>query len=339
MKKIFLVSAAMMVLFSSCLHRFKKASEGLEYKVFSEGNGKKLANGDFFELWLDIQYKDAKIDTVLSSSENFGTRIIKLDSQAIPPSYYKIFSSMGDNDSAVVRLATDSIMKNGQAPPFLKKGEYVVWHYKIVNVFTTQAQADSAQNAQKTAADIKDSLLKIKQLAIDTKTIEDFLSKNNIKAVKGEQGTFVVINTPGTGPLIDTSVEVEVNYTGKSLDGKPFDSNIDPAFGHVTPFGVKMWLPKDKSGIIPGWPDGLKLLSKGAKATFYIPSALAYGAHGAGGKIGPNENLVFDIDVTDVIPKAQALIKDEAEQKKMELMRQHYMDSIRNTQPQQQQHP
>jgi FKBP-type peptidyl-prolyl cis-trans isomerase FkpA len=336
MKKIFFVSGAVMILFSSCLHPFKKASEGLEYKVYSTGS-QKLTNGDYFELWFDIQYKDSKIDTTISSSANFGTRVIKLDSTTIPPSYYKIFSSMGNGDSAVVRLATDSIMKNGQAPPFLKKGEYVMWHYKVVNVFATEAQADSATNAQKEIAKEKDSVLRAKQLVIDTKTITDLLAKNNITAVKGQLGTFVVITQPGTGPLLDTSVEAEVNYTGKSFDGKPFDSNVDPTFGHVSPLGVKMW-PTETGSVIAGWTDGLKLLSKGAKATLYIPSSLGYGARGAGGKIGPNENLIFDVEIVDVKTRAQAEAADAIAKAKMEAMRQHYMDSVQHAQPQQQ-HP
>jgi FKBP-type peptidyl-prolyl cis-trans isomerase FkpA len=331
MKKILFVSAAIMLILSSC-HSFKKSSEGLEYKIISAGGDKKLNQGDYFELWFDIQYKDSKLDTILASSLKGGTKIIQMDSMKIPPSYFKIFSQLGNKDSVVVRLSTDSIMKNGQAPPFMKKGEYIVWHYKVVNVYTDKVQADSAENAEKAITLAADSVLKAKQLIIDTKIISDNLAKNNVSYVKGTLGTFVAIQTPGTGAKIDTSEEVEVNYTGKSFDGKPFDSNTDPAFGHPTPLSIKMWLTPETGGVISGWTDGLQLLSKGSKATFYIPSSLAYGARGAGDKIQPNENLVFDIEIVDVLTRAQAEAKDAAERIKMEALHQKYVDSVNNAQ-------
>jgi FKBP-type peptidyl-prolyl cis-trans isomerase FkpA len=331
MKKIFFVSAAMMLILSSC-HSFKKSSEGLEYKIVSGGSDKKISQGDFFELWYDIEYKDSKMDTVLATSLKGGTKIIEMDSLKIPPSYYKIFSQLGNNDSVVVRLSTDSIMKNGQAPPFMKKGEYIVWHYKVANVYTDKIQADSAMNAQKQIAMVADSVLKAKQMVIDSKFISDNLAKNNISFVKGTKGTFVAIQTPGTGAKIDTSNEVEVNYTGKSFEGKPFDSNIDPSFGHTTPLPIKMWLTPETGGVIAGWTDGLLLLSKGAKATFYIPSSLAYGARGAGDRIQPNENLVFDIEIVDVLTRAQSEAKDAEEKIKMNLLHQKYVDSVEHAQ-------
>jgi FKBP-type peptidyl-prolyl cis-trans isomerase len=52
--------------------------------------------------------------------------------------------------------------------------------------------------------------------------------------------------------------------------------------------------------VIPGWDEGLMLLKNGSKAKFLIPSPLGYGEAGAGGMIGPNSILVFDVEVTDV---------------------------------------
>ena len=69
-------------------------------------------------------------------------------------------------------------------------------------------------------------------------------------------------------------------------------------------------------GVIPGWTDGLKLLNKGAKAKFYIPSSLAYGAQGAGQDIKPNEILVFDIEVVDILNRTQALAAAQGSKEK-----------------------
>jgi ABC-type transport system substrate-binding protein len=89
------------------------------------------------------------------------------------------------------------------------------------------------------------------------------------------------------------------------------------------------------SGVIKGWTDGMTLLNKGAKAKFYIPSSLAYGAQGAGADIGPNEILVFDIEVLDILNQTQAMADMEATQKRMQEMQQRMMDSMQKAQAQQ----
>jgi hypothetical protein len=87
-------------------------------------------------------------------------------------------------------------------------------------------------------------------------------------------------------------------------------------------------------GVIKGWTDGMTLLNKGAKAKFYIPSSLAYGAQGAGADIGPNEILVFDIEVLDIMNQTQALSYIDSTQKRMQEMQQRMMDSMQKAQPQ-----
>jgi len=86
-----------------------------------------------------------------------------------------------------------------------------------------------------------------------------------------------------------------VNYTGKLLDGTIFDSNKDPKFGHVQPFSFTL----GAGMVIKGWDEGMQLLKLGGRATFYIPSSLAYGPQGSG-SIPPNAVLVFDVEVTGI---------------------------------------
>ncbi len=329
MKQSFYLAAAAMVLLASCTAPFKKVGEGIEYKIISDGKGSVVKPGQFFEIQFDQTYKGNNKDTVLLNSRDYANQLVSLDSTAIPPVYYKIFSQIRKGDSVIVKQITDSIMKRGNTPPFMKKGAYIIAHYKIVNIFDTKTAADSAYKAQMQIARAKDSLKGLEQLKKDDKAITDFLSKNKIQAVKAPQGTYVQIINPGEGDLPDSSKVLKVMYTGRLMDGgKVFDSNTDPAFNHTKAYPVHI----ASGGVIKGWLDGLSLLKKGAKAVLYIPSSLAYGAQGSGEDIKPNSNLVFDVEIADVITTAQAQAESDASRKEMEAERKRMMDSAQQAQ-------
>lgn len=80
---------------------------------------------------------------------------------------------------------------------------------------------------------------------------------------------------------------VKVHYHGTLIDGTVFDSSVDR--GEPISFPL--------NGVIPGWTEGVQLMKEGDKFQFTIPSNLAYGEQGAGGKIGPNATLVFDVEL------------------------------------------
>lgn len=94
----------------------------------------------------------------------------------------------------------------------------------------------------------------------------------------------------GTGKQPVATDTVEVNYEGRLIDGTVFDSSYKR--------GQSISFPLN--GVIPGWTEGVALMKEGAKYEFYIPSNLAYGSHGAGGAIGPDETLVFDVELIKV---------------------------------------
>jgi len=135
------------------------------------------------------------------------------------------------------------------------------------------------------------------QAKIDDQLLQDYFAKNNIKATKTASGLYYTMNTKGLGPTAKPGKKVTMNYTGKLMDGKVFDSNTDPKFNHVAPFSF----PLGQGQVIKGWDEGVQLLNLGARATLYIPSALAYGAGGAGGGAIPaNAVLIFDVEVVSI---------------------------------------
>lgn len=83
---------------------------------------------------------------------------------------------------------------------------------------------------------------------------------------------------------------VVVHYTGRLIDGTVFDSSEER--GEPATFGVTQ--------VIPGWVEALQMMKAGSTWRLYIPSALAYGPQGAGGAIGPNQTLIFDVTLLSV---------------------------------------
>lgn len=107
---------------------------------------------------------------------------------------------------------------------------------------------------------------------------------------KAESGIVYKIDNPGTDPKVAPTDRVKVQYVGKNIKGEEFDSNKD----NVTPMRA--------NGFVPGFQEALSMLGKGGKMTVVIPADQAYGLDGAGDAIGPNQTLVFDIEVLDIEP-------------------------------------
>jgi FKBP-type peptidyl-prolyl cis-trans isomerase FklB len=83
---------------------------------------------------------------------------------------------------------------------------------------------------------------------------------------------------------------VTVHYHGTLIDGTVFDSSVER--GDPTSFPL--------NGVIPGWTEGVQLMKVGDKFRFFVPPQLAYGESGAGGVIGPNATLIFDVELLEI---------------------------------------
>jgi FKBP-type peptidyl-prolyl cis-trans isomerase FklB len=118
---------------------------------------------------------------------------------------------------------------------------------------------------------------------------EAFLSENKKKeGVKTlPSGMQYKVVKAGTGKKPKLNDTVTVNYRGTLIDGTEFDSSFRR--GQPATFPV--------SGVIPGWTEALQLMEEGAKWQLFIPPKLAYGERGAGGLIGPNATLIFEVEL------------------------------------------
>jgi FKBP-type peptidyl-prolyl cis-trans isomerase len=99
--------------------------------------------------------------------------------------------------------------------------------------------------------------------------------------------------TAPAGTVAKTGDTVAMNYTGRLADGTVFDSNVDPKFGHVTPFVFTLGAGQ----VIPGWDKGIVGMKVGEKKTLVIPPADGYGVAGMPPTIPANATLTFDVEL------------------------------------------
>lgn len=129
---------------------------------------------------------------------------------------------------------------------------------------------------------------------------EVFLAKNAKKAgIKTTpSGLQYEVLKQGTGKMPKASDSVKVNYEGRLIDGKIFDSSYKRGEPVIFPLNQ----------VIPGWSEGVQLMKEGSKYRFYVPAKLGYGEAGAN-DIEPNSVLIFDVDLLEVNPITSSLKK------------------------------
>lgn len=130
------------------------------------------------------------------------------------------------------------------------------------------------------------------RLAEAKKAQEEELEKLAAGFDKTQSGLRYQIIQKGDGKKPSKGANVSVHYKGMFADGGVFDSSYKRGNPIEFPVGV--------GHVIPGWDEGILLLSEGTKARFVIPSHLAYGKAGAGGVIPPDATLVFDVELVKV---------------------------------------
>jgi FKBP-type peptidyl-prolyl cis-trans isomerase FklB len=121
----------------------------------------------------------------------------------------------------------------------------------------------------------------------------EFLQKNrsNEGVTELPSGLQYQVIKEGEGDLPLLTDEVKCHYHGSLIDGTVFDSSVERGQPAVFPV----------NGVIQGWVEALQLMPVGSKWRLYVPPELGYGQQGAGGAIGPNSTLVFDVELLEIV--------------------------------------
>ncbi|MGZ3833145.1 MAG: FKBP-type peptidyl-prolyl cis-trans isomerase [Mucilaginibacter sp.] len=299
MKKnlMFLAFAALGL--ASCNGGFKKGDGGLLYNIHVDKGGPKINVGDFISIEL-VAKTDG--DSVLFSTYESGHPIVTLLQKS--QSSGDVFAGvrlLAEGDSATIKTNIDSMFKKGmRKPPF--KGKYVVYEVKVDKVIAKGKMTDTAFNSlittyMKGQADI--------MRKAEPAKIKKYIDDSKLAVTTTPSGLNYLITQQGTGdkPAVgDTAV---VFYTAKYLNGKVFETNVKEVAQKNKTFNPAqqykpIHIPVGVRGVIAGWDEGLQLLNKGSKATFVIPSKLAYGEQGYQ-IIQPFTPLVFDVELVGII--------------------------------------
>ncbi len=129
-------------------------------------------------------------------------------------------------------------------------------------------------------------------------------NKNKPGIIQTKSGLQYRVQKIGTGLKPTAKDVIKISYTGKSIDGKVFDSSDN--------HGGFAFLILEQT--IPGWIEAIQMMKEGDKWELFIPSQLAYGERGQGQLIEPNQTLIFDVELLEVIKDPETYFKQNPPQ-------------------------
>ena len=293
-----LAAMAMMLVgtMSACAEKnpypgYEKNQNGLYYQFFTQNEGELPQVGDLIEVKICCMINDST--PLIPNTQN----MMKLQEPSFPGDLNEGLAMMHKGDSASFIVNTDSTFKylfmQPTLPAEFNSTDVMRFEIKVVDFmpekvyaqnFANDVKNRNAQRAAQLQNDYADETAKA------AKELADYLTKNKIEAVPTESGLYYVVTEPGNGEKPEVGKPVTMHYTGKLLNGTVFDSSVerDQPFQFVLGVGQ----------VIPGWDEGVQLMTKGEKGLLYIPYYLAYGERDMG-DIPPFSNLIFEVELID----------------------------------------
>ena len=285
-------------------------AKGARYQIINPHSGDRIKLNDVISFNLTIKTeKDSLLMSSYQRGKPFTTQVQA--SQSIDD-LMDIFTQLTSKDSVKVTIPTDSLFKNRESerPPFLAKNASVIYLLKIERVQTLDEAI-----AEKKAAEAKIKEAQDKLRAEEPARIARYVATLQPAVKTTASGLRYQILVPSAKPKPLPGDTLLVNYIGRTLDGKVFDTNLKDEAQKAgvlqpgRPYEPFQFVVKGQQ-VIPGWDEGFLLLNRGSKARLIIPSKLAYGENQSGPDIAPYSPLVFDVELLSIKPgKHPAVIK------------------------------
>lgn len=301
MKKSIVTMAALAMLMagtmSACgeknpISGFQKSKNGLFYQFFNKNEGNLPQLGDLLELSIGCKVNDTTV--IIPVMEN----IMQLQESQFAGDLFEGLAMMHKGDSAAFIVDIDSTFKKLMGQPQLPEGfsssDEMRFNVRLDDFYPESEYAKRMAVKAKKASEERIAKMKEdhpEETANAAQQLTDYLNDNKIVVEPTASGLCYVMTTEGNGEKPQVGQMVKVHYTGKLLDGTVFDSSVERGQPFQFPLGVGQ--------VIPGWDEGIQLMSKGEKGVLYIPYYLAYGDRAAGDKIVPFSNLMFEVELID----------------------------------------
>ena len=298
-KSIFSMAAIAMLLvgsLSACTEKspypgYEKNESGLYYQFFTQNTGELPNVNDLLDVAISCCVNDTTF--IIPATEN--------TMQLVEPLFKgDIFEGMammhkGDSASFIVNIDSTFVKMFHQPtlPEEFKSTDVMRFEVRLDDFYPESEYPARMAAKVKAAADEKIAKMKSDHPEETQQAAQDlaaFLEKNKIDAQPTESGLIYVMTQEGNGEKPEAGQMVQVHYTGRLLDGKVFDSSVER--------GEPISIPIGMGRVIPGWDEGIQMMSKGETGILYIPYYLAYGERDMG-EIPPFSNLVFEVELVD----------------------------------------
>lgn len=257
--------------------------------------GRAIQKGDFVKIHFGVSLTDGK--KLFSTHDNDSPMTVEYGQPFDTKGFDEALGTLKEGETA--RFIVPGDMAFGERGRRSMSGEELVAPYATViydvEVLDVSTKAEHEKQKAAEEADKKKAAETAK--ASEPSLIQKYLADNKITAKPTASGLYYVEKVKGKGKKAEKGKKVQMNYTGRLLDGTKFDSNLDRT--PVKPYEFIL----GQQQVIAGWDEGVALMNEGGKATFIIPSGLAYGEREMGGKIKPYSPLVFDVELVKVLDK------------------------------------
>lgn len=257
---------------------FKEHSSGLSYRFIDMNpEGITPKTGDILVLSMKIVNGENKlVDESSFYRMQLGNPMFKGD-------FYTALSLLQVGDSVCFKLDASGFFEKNRKrdlPVEFKPGDPVYVYVRLKNILSSEDLESEKESTYHTDYEQEMNLLK------------NYIELTNTTVKPTSSGLYYIEKKKGTGKKAEAGKTLVVHYTGKTIDGKVFDSSLQR--------GKPLSFVLGHGQVIKGWDEGFQFMSEGGEARLIIPSDLAYGKAGYTNLILPYSTLIFEVELIEV---------------------------------------